>query len=151
MPTHHDRHFSPHAPAQLFALVADVDKYPQFLPWCRAARILERGENELTAELLIAFKGFTERYVSRVSLTPPPPDEPGRIDVTLVRGPFRHLENHWVFTPEAGGTRIDFALDFRFRSALLEKLIGSVFTRAQGKMTAAFMERADALYGKVKR
>lgn len=142
MPLHAEQQFSIYTPQQLFDLVADVEKYSEFLPWCRAARILERRENSFTAELIISFAHFTESYVSLVSLHPH-----HAIEVTLVRGPFEHLANHWKFIPvEQGGTIIDFSLDFKFRSALLEKLIGSLFARATAKMVSAFKTRADQLY-----
>jgi coenzyme Q-binding protein COQ10 len=150
MPSHTENTLSPYSTQQLFDLVAEVDRYPDFLPWCRAARIIERGENEMLAELVISFSHLTERYTSRVTLTRPQgPDSPGAIDVNMVSGPFEYLTNRWRFTPHAqGGTQIDFFLDFKFRSRLLEKLIGSLFTKATAKMVGAFSSRADALYGK---
>lgn len=143
MPTHHDSHTSPYAPEQLFALVADVEKYPEFLPWCRAARITERGDGYFIADLVISFSHITEQYTSRVELTPPE-----RITVTMMKGPFHHLYNEWVFSPCADGTNIGFSLDFAFKNKLLDKLIGGLFTRATEKMSTAFLARADALYGK---
>ena len=143
MPRHTEQQHSPYTPEQLFALVADVEKYPQFLPWCRAARILDRGEKEFLAELIISFAHHRESYTSRVSL-----DYPNEIHVEMARGPFEHLSNHWRFMPkEEGGTTIDFMLDFKFRSKILEKLIGSLFGKAVQKMVTAFKARADELYG----
>jgi len=143
MPSHQEQQHSPYSPQQLFELVTDIEKYPEFLPWCRAARILERKENEFLAELVISFAHFTESYVSRVELNPN-----NSIMVTMVRGPFEHLTNHWKFSAGAnGGTAIDFAVDFKFRSRILEKLIGSLFSRATAKMVTAFKKRADELYG----
>ncbi len=144
MPAHSDRQISPYTPEQLYALVADVERYPEFLPWCRAARILERAEGEFLAELAIHFKGLTERYTSRVVLSPP-----YKVEATLVRGPFSHLTNRWQFTAlPQGGTEIDFFLDFAFRSKLLEAMLGGMFARAQSKMIEAFRARADALYAR---
>jgi coenzyme Q-binding protein COQ10 len=143
MPRHTEQQLSPYTPKQLFDLVVDIEKYPQFLPWCRAARILERNENEFLGELVISFAHITESYTSRVTLS-----EPHSIDVVMVKGPFEHLTNHWKFTPTENGTRIDFALDFKFRSRILEKLIGSLFSKATGKMVTAFKKRAQELYGK---
>lgn len=143
MPRHVEQQISPYSPAQLFALVSDVEKYPQFLPWCRAARILQRGENEFLAELIIAFAHISESYVSRVVLQPN-----SAIEVKMVRGPFEHLINDWKFTEVEGGTRIDFALDFKFKNKILEKLIGGLFAKATEKMVSAFKTRADTLYGK---
>jgi len=143
MPAHSERQFLPYTPEQLFALVSDIEKYPEFLPWCRAARVLERKDSEFLGELVISFAHLTESYVSRVVLHPYT-----AIDVTMVRGPFEHLINQWKFTPEQGGTRVDFALDFKFRSRILEKLIGGLFQKATDKMVDAFKARADQLYGK---
>ena len=133
---------SPYSQQQLFDLVADIERYPEFLPWCRAARILERRENQLIAELVISFKHITEQYTSCVTL-----HEPDRIDVTLVKGPFEHLENHWKFIPANQGTTIEIDISFAFKSRLLDRLIGGLFERASQKMVAAFKERADILYG----
>lgn len=141
MPTHSERQFLPYTQAQLFDMVADVARYSEFLPWCRAARILERKESEMLAELVIHFGPLSESYVSRVTLAPS-----HRIEANLVRGPFKHLSNRWEFTPEAGGTRIDFLLDFEFRSRLLEKMMGGMFDKAVAKMVEAFKTRAAQLY-----
>lgn len=160
MPTHHDTQHSPYTTRQLFDMVADVPRYPEFLPWCRAARVLERGaapgeadgspqsgDGWFLGELVISFKGLTESYISRVTLTPPEGEGRAHVDVRMVSGPFTHLVNEWEFTPEAGGTRIDFRLDFSFRSKLLERMMGGLFTKAQAKMAEAFKKRADTLYG----
>lgn len=143
MPTHTEQQLSPYTPEQIFDLVADVERYPEFLPWCRAGRVLERGEGWMLAELVISFAHLTERYTSRVTL-----QRPDAIDVVMVKGPFSCLENRWRFAPEGRGTRIDFFLDFAFRSKLLEKLIGGLFGKAAEKMVEAFKTRADQLYGK---
>lgn len=148
MPVHTEiRHF-PYSPRQLFDLVADVKNYPEFLPWCRAARVLEHGNGYFTAELVISFKHITEQYTSRVHLTPPERDHsPAAIRVELVSGPFDHLDNRWTFEPaEDGGTTLHFHLDFAFKTRWLDKLIGGFFARATEKMVAAFSKRADALY-----
>lgn len=147
MKNYHDTQISPYSPAQLYALVLDIERYPEFLPWCRAARILERGEGRVLGELVISFKGITESYVSEVTFTPPQENAEGAIDVALVRGPFKHLENHWKFIPRAdGGTDINLHLAFAFRSKLLDSMIGMMFGKATTKMAAAFKERADELY-----
>jgi coenzyme Q-binding protein COQ10 len=131
-------------PEQLFDLVADVERYPEFLPWCIGARIRERSETLLVADLVIGFKMIRERFASRVAL-----DRPHlAIDVTYADGPFKHLSNRWRFepTPE-GGCRIDFYVEFEFRSALLQKLIGVLFHEAVRRMVGAFETRARVLYG----
>jgi coenzyme Q-binding protein COQ10 len=149
MPTYSEQQTLPYTTQQLFNLVADIERYPEFLPWCRAARITEREESAFLGELIIHFSHLTERYTSRVALKRPAhASEPGAIEVTMVEGPFEHLVNRWHFTPEGGGTRIDFFLDFKFRSRLLEKLIGGLFSKAAARMVTAFRSRAEALYGK---
>ena len=143
MPRHAERRPLPFTPEQLFDVVADIEQYPAFLPWCVAARIQRRDGNVVLAELVIGFKMIRERYTSRVTL-----DRPHRIDVTYTRGPFRHLENHWVFErTDDGGCLIDFHLDFEFRGRLLDTLISPLFHEAVHRMVAAFETRAGDLYG----
>lgn len=144
MPTHAEQRVLPYTPEQLFDLVADVERYPEFLPWCVGARITSRQENELQADLVIGFKMIRERFTSRVRL-----DRPNlRIDVAYTDGPFRYLDNHWTFRPEPGGkTRLDFFVDFEFKSILLQKIIGALFNEAVRRMVAAFETRAKQLYG----
>jgi len=142
MPRHAETRHLPYHPEQLFDLVADVGRYPEFLPWCTAARIRSRTDTLLVADLVIGFKGISERFTSRVQL-----DRPGlRIDVDYEKGPFKHLDNHWKFLPDGEGCVVDFHVDFEFRSRILEALIGVVFTEAVRKMVSAFETRANALY-----
>jgi coenzyme Q-binding protein COQ10 len=149
MPAYTEQQIMPYNTQQMFDLVVDIERYPEFLPWCRAARILERGEDEFLGELVIAFHHLTEKYTSRVEFRRPQnPAEAGHIDVTMVEGPFEFLVNRWRFTPiEGGKTDIDFYLDFKFRSRLMETLIGGLFGKATARMVSAFKQRADALYG----
>ena len=142
MPTHAEERVLPYTPEQLFALVADIERYPEFLPWCVAARIRERRADLIVADLVIGFKMFRERFTSRVALDPP-----GYIDVTYAEGPFRHLNNHWVFDRVAGGCRIDFFVDFEFKSRLMQKVIEVLFSEAVRRMVGAFEKRARDLYG----
>jgi len=143
MPTHGEKKLLPHRPDQLFDLVADIDRYPEFLPWCVAARINEREGNVLHADLVIGFKMFRERFTSKVTLT-----RPGRIDVEYARGPFRYLNNHWIFTPEGDGAcMIDFYVEFEFRSRIVQGLIGTVFHEAVRRMVRAFEIRARKIHG----
>jgi coenzyme Q-binding protein COQ10 len=141
MPTHAERRFLPYRPEQLFDLVADVERYPEFLPWCVAVRIRERDDDVLVADLVIGFKMVRERFTSRVTLS-----YPERIDVEYTHGPLRHLNNHWVFEPVPNGCVIDFYVDFEFRSRVLQKLIGALFNEAVKRMVAAFETRAHQLY-----
>jgi len=143
MPTHAERRVLPYTQAQLFDLVADVERYPEFLPWCRAARIKKREGEVIFADLVIGWRMIRERFTSRVAL-----DRPNRIDVTYHEGPFRYLNNHWEFAPQANGsTMVDFYVDFEFRSRVLQRLIGVLFGEAVRRMVHAFEERARALYG----
>lgn len=143
MPTHAERRVVPYTPEQMFDLVAQIDRYPEFLPWCVAARVRSRRGNELVADLVIGFKMFRERYTSRVTL-----ERPRRIHVSYLEGPLKHLTNHWVFEPHpSGGTDIDFYVDFEFHSKVLQTLIGTLFHEAMRRIVAAFEQRAQRLYG----
>lgn len=143
MPTHAEQRRLPYSAKQLFDLVADVERYPEFLPWCVGARIRERTEKLLVADLLIGFRMVRERFTSRVVLS-----RPDRIDVAYSEGPFRYLTNHWVFLPQPdGGCIIDFFVDFEFRSRLLQKVIEMLFNEAVKRMVSAFEGRARQLYG----
>ena len=143
MPTHAERRILPYSPKQLYDLVADVEHYPELLPWCVAARIREQGENRVVADLVIGFKMFRERFTSRVRLNP----EALRIDVAYTEGPFKYLTNHWVFEDHPDGCTIDFYVDFEFRSRLLQKVVAVLFEEAVRRMVGAFETRARALYG----
>jgi coenzyme Q-binding protein COQ10 len=142
MPTHAERQIVPYRPDQLFDLVADVGKYPQFLPWCVAARVRSRTKHELMADLTIGFGPFRESFTSRVTLDPP-----GNIRVRYENGPFRYLNNQWVFLPHASGTEVDFFVEFEFRSRILQAAIGVVFNEAVRRMVGAFLKRARDIYG----
>jgi coenzyme Q-binding protein COQ10 len=143
MPRHAETRRLPYAADKLFDLVADIEKYPEFLPWCVGARIRSRSETETVADLVIGFRAFRERFTSRVRL-----DRPGRIDVAFADGPFKYLQSHWIFRPEGEHlTAIDFAVDFEFRNKILGKVIGLLFDEAVHRMVAAFEARARALYG----
>ena len=141
MPTHAEKRVLPYAPEQLFALVADVERYPEFLPWCLAARVRERRPDLMVADMIIGFRMFRERFTSRVALGPP-----SRIDVTYAEGPFRRLHNHWVFERVPGGCRIDFYVDFEFTSRLMQRMIEVLFSEAVRRMVGAFEKRAHDLY-----
>jgi coenzyme Q-binding protein COQ10 len=142
MPTHAEKRVLPYTPEQMFALVADVERYPEFLPWCVGARIRERGPTLIVADLIIGFRMIRERFTSRVALSPP-----SGIDVAYTDGPFRYLNNHWGFAPVPEGCRVDFFVDFEFKSRLLQKMIEMLFGEAVKRMVAAFETRAKQLYG----
>jgi coenzyme Q-binding protein COQ10 len=144
MMKHAEQRLLGYRPEQLFDLVADVERYPEFLPWCIGARIRERSESLLVADLVIGFKLIRERFTSRVAM-----DRPHLgIETAYADGPFKHLSNCWRFEPMPdGGCRIDFYVEFEFRSAVLQKLIGLLFHEAVKRMVGAFETRARALYG----
>lgn len=138
----------PHTADQMFDLVADVEKYPAFIPWCVALRILEKdvtdGRGTMTADMVVAYKVFREKFRSHVVLD----RENKSIEARYLDGPFRNLENHWRFIdrPE-GGSEIDFAIDFEFRNFLLQATAQAVFDKAFARMSEAFVKRADEVYG----
>lgn len=133
-----------HRPDQLFDLVADVERYPEFLPWCIAARIRSRTETLLVADLIIGFKGIRESFTSKVTLD----RDDLLIQVEYEDGPFKYLNNHWKFEETEGGScLIDFHVDFEFKSRLLQKVIEILFGEAVRRMVGAFERRADDLYG----
>ena len=143
MPVHAERKFMPYSPEQLYALVADIEKYPEFLPWCVGVRVRRREESRTLADMMIGYKMFRERFTSLVTF-----DRPQRIDVQYFDGPFKQLNNHWIFRPQSETScEIDFYIDFEFRSAMLQKVIGAVFNEAVRRMVSSFEKRAHTLYG----
>ena len=143
MPTHAEVRILHHPPEQVFDLVAAVERYPEFLPWCVDARIRRREENLIVADLMIGYRVFRERFTSTVIL-----DRPDRIDVTYSEGSFRYLNNHWNFIPEGPDScTIDFYVDFEFRSRVLQLMMDRVFGEAVKVMVRAFERRADELFG----
>ena len=142
MPRHSETRCLPYTPEQLFDLVADVSRYDEFLPWVVAVRVRSASEKETVADLVVGFNAFKERFTSRVVKDPPE-----RICVDYVEGPLKYLHNEWKFEPAKGGTNVHFSVDFAFKSRIFETLAGSMFDRALRRMTAAFEQRAAALYG----
>ncbi len=131
---------------EMFALVRDVAAYPQFLPWCDTARVLEEDEAGMQAQVGIAFAGIRQTFTTRNSHVP------GRqIDLALVDGPFSHLAGHWRFTPvgSAGerACKVELSLDYAFRSAALASLVGPVFDKIAGSLGDAVVKRAEQVYG----
>ncbi len=138
----------PYSAQQMYDLVADVGSYPKFLPWCAAARIRSRkpqGASEvMEADLVISFKVFRERFGSRVVLHP---DE-HKIDTEYLDGPFRYMKSNWAFADRAdGGCDVSFFVDFEFKNAVLQGIIGMVFNEAMQRIVRAFERRAAELYG----
>ncbi|MCW1956039.1 type II toxin-antitoxin system RatA family toxin [uncultured Lentibacter sp.] len=147
MPQHEETRVLPYSPAQMFQLVGDVARYPEFLPWCSAARVrsltpIEGGE-EMLADLVIGFQVFRERFGSRVRLF----EEAGRIETEYLDGPFKYMRSNWQFVPNESGCEVRFDVDFEFRNFLLQKAGGLFFYEAMQRIVKAFEARAEALYG----
>jgi coenzyme Q-binding protein COQ10 len=147
MTTHSEKRVMPYTAQQMYDLVGDVGSYPQFLPWCSAARIRSRetnGEVEIMlADLVISFRVFRERFGSRVTLWP----ERKRIDTSYIDGPFRHMESRWQFRDVDGGCEVSFDVSFEFRNRMLQGVVGVVFNDAMQRVVRAFERRAAELYG----
>ena len=147
MPTHSETRELPYTAQQMYDLVADVGKYPQFLPWTAAARIrrdVDKGDHRvMDADLVISFKVFRERFTSRVTLWP---DE-RKIDTEYLDGPFKYMLSNWRFEELDEGCRVQFHVDFEFRNAILQGIIGVVFNEAMQRVVRAFEDRARELYG----
>ena len=143
MPSIRETRRLPWSAEQMFDLVADVARYPEFLPWVAATRVRSDTEHEMVADMLVSFKVLREKFTSRVEK-----DRPGRIKVHYVDGPMRDLDNVWEFTPAGPeACDIDFSVAFTFRNALFESIAGQYIDKAFRKMVAAFEVRAQALYG----
>jgi len=127
----------------MFDLVADIRRYPEFLPWVAAVRITESSDTLLVADMSIGFKALRETFTSRVKL-----NRPVHVDVDYISGPLKHLHNDWRFTPaEGGGTKLEFDVDFEFNSKMFERLAGAFIHEAFKRMVASFEARALKLYG----
>lgn len=136
-----------HTPEEMFALVADVERYPEFLPLCEDLVVRSRetsdGHPVIVADMAVGYKGIRETFTSRVML-----DKPNRkIHVSYVDGPFRYLENVWTFREAPAGCTVDFFIRYEFKSPLLGMLMGGLFDRAFRKFAEAFEERARVVYG----
>ena len=128
---------------QMFDMVADVKRYPNFLPWCGGVEIYEQTETSLDARVDIAFKGIHQFFRTRNVQT-----RPTRIDMTFADGPFKSFTGFWIFTPlRADACKINFHLHYEFSSVILEKLIGPVFSMIANTFVDSFVKRAEAVYG----
>ena len=149
MPRHSETRPLPYTARQMYDLVADVARYPEFLPWTAAARVRSvtaepDGSEVMEADLVISFKVFRERFGSRVVLWP----EVMKIDTEYLDGPFRFMRSNWAFADrDGGGSDVSFFVDFEFKNAILQALIGVVFDEAMRRVVRAFEARAAALYG----
>ncbi len=147
MPSHHETRKLPYTAQQMFDLVADVESYPQFLPWTAAARVRDRrgieGGEVMEADLVISFRVFRERFGSRVTLWP----ADMKIDTEYLDGPFRHMESRWSFREAERGCEVAFDVDYEFRNRILGSAAGLFFNDAMQRVVRAFERRAQALYG----
>jgi coenzyme Q-binding protein COQ10 len=143
MPSIREMRSLPYSAEQMFDLVADVGRYPEFLPWVAATRVRSNTESEMVADMLVAFKALREKFTSRVEK-----QRPDRIKVHYIDGPLSDLDNVWQFHPVADNAcEIEFSVEFAFRNKLFEKLAGQYIDRAFRKMVGAFETRAEELYG----
>jgi len=142
MPTHAERRIVAYSPEQMYDLVADVEHYPEFLPWVLRVRPSHRNTNVIEAEVEVGFKAFRESFTSRNTMIPKT-----SIQVEYLNGPFRYLNNHWVFHKHAKGCEIEFYIDFELKNGLLKLMLGPLFNEAVRIMVRAFEKRARSLYG----
>ena len=139
---HEERRIIKHTPSNLFKLVSDVKKYPEFLPWCLGARVKNNYKNNFEADLIIGFKIYKEIYSSQILLD----NINKKIIVNYKDGPFEYLENYWIFKDNKNGCEVEFMVDFKFKSVFLQTLMETLFTEAVRRMVGAFEKRASELY-----
>jgi coenzyme Q-binding protein COQ10 len=142
MPHHHERKALPFSAGQMYDLVTDVRSYPEFLPWVAAVRVRSDNDDEMLADMVVGFKALKETFSSRVLKTPK-----SKVVVDYLDGPMRHLHNQWLFEETDTGCIVDFTVDFSFSNRIFEALAGQYFSTAIRKMTDAFVQRAEVLYG----
>lgn len=148
MPAFETKKNVPFSAAQMYALVADVERYPEFLPMCTGLVVTSREVrpegDQLTARMSVGYKSIAENFATRVNLKPQVPE----VDVRYIDGPFKYLENRWTFieVPD-GGSSVHFYITYEFKSPMLGLIVGAVFDKAFRKFTDAFEERARAVYG----
>ena len=145
---HSETRSSKYSSKKMFELVADIENYPNFIPWCSDVRVTSRTKNEkvdcdlLMADMKISFKVFRESFSSKVTLYPLSQE----ITVEYINGPFKFLSNNWVFTNSSNGCIINFDVEFEFKSRMMQSFIGLVFHEAMRRIVRSFEERADSLY-----
>lgn len=133
----------PYTAAQMFQLVNDIEAYPAFLPWCRAAEILSRSETEIQGRLVLAKGGLEKSFTTLNTLTPST-----QMIMELVDGPFKHLKGVWTFYEiDNGECQVELDLQFEFSNKLIAVMFGPAFQQAASMLVEAFVERADEVYG----
>ena len=150
MPSFSNKRRVLHSAAEMFDLVADVERYPEFVPLCQSLKVRQRtpkpdGTEIVVADMTVSFNLVREGFTSEVTL-----DRPNlKITVRYLRGPFSNLENRWTFEPKGeGASDVGFFIAYEFKSRMLAILMGSMFDAAFARFSAAFEKRADAVYGK---
>lgn len=144
MPAIHRSALVPYQPSEMFSLVDDVESYPKFLPWCKSARVLSRGEDEVRAQLELMRAGFEKSFTTCNRL-----QQNKMIEMRLVEGPFRHLDGFWRFEPMGGGAcKVSLDLDFEFSSRLMGMALGPLFNQIANTLVDSFCKRAVDVYGK---
>ncbi|WP_341756599.1 MULTISPECIES: type II toxin-antitoxin system RatA family toxin [unclassified Candidatus Tisiphia] len=149
MPSFHQVKILPYNAQEVFHLVLDVKSYPEFLPWCRAARIISENKGEIIAELVIQLKGFSDKYKSKIIYSNDLNKRSYYIEVEAISGPFKYLKNSWQFSKEDSNSKIEFFIDFKMKFAIVDKLVGIFFADATEKMVDAFEKRADTILTKM--
>ena len=144
MPSFKETEQSEFSIEQLFKLVMDVQSYPEFLPWCKDAKILSDKNNVMIAELTISFPPFKEKYISQIKYSSS--NETAQIETILIEGPFDYLFSKWHFAKNGTGSIVDFEIGFQFKSTILNKLVNIMFERAVQKISKAFQQRAVKKY-----
>ena len=139
---HEERRVINHTPSNLFKLVSDVKKYPEFLPWCLGARVKNNKKDSFDADLIIGFKIYKEIYSSQIFLD----NINKKIIVNYKSGPFEYLQNHWIFNENKKGCEVEFMVNFKFKSVFLQTLMETLFAEAVKRMVSAFEKRANQLY-----
>ncbi|MGJ8572853.1 MAG: type II toxin-antitoxin system RatA family toxin [Hoeflea sp.] len=148
MPQFQTTRLVPHSPRQMFDLVADVERYPEFLPLCEALSVRSRKEGEgkvlLIADMTVGYKAIRETFASQVLLK----SDDHAIDVKYLDGPFKYLDNKWTFVPrDEGGCEVRFFIDYEFKNRMLGVVMGAMFDRAFRMFAEAFEKRATEIYG----
>ncbi len=143
MHKHADKRILPYTAQQMFDLVKDVEAYPDFLPWCDGLRIKKRMEKEIIADMLVGFKGVSEKFTSQVYFD----EEKKAITVQYKDGPFKSLINTWNFSDIEAGCELNFYIEFEFKNKMLDMMIAPAFNTVVKKMVKAFFDRAHEIYG----
>ena len=143
MTKHFEKRIVPYKPKNMFDLVLDIEKYPEFLPWCLASRVIVNNKDFILADLMIGFQVFREKFRSNVKYDP----KNMIIEVSYEDGPFKFLTNKWEFKNYNDKCSVCFYLDFEFKNKFFQSIMEKLFSEAVKKMVAAFEQRANKLYG----